>query len=152
MMLHECFYRSVLHHVATALPSGIAVIEGESYGVRQVDPRIKSPSVTVTIRDTNDAAVELGSDSSVSFQVLYTISAKSRLQRDAVKDIIYSGILHRPITIYSDFDGFVPTVDSNPLRYCQRGDYFRITDVPVFEADREKFFWTSVVYTEYVVV
>lgn len=147
---HNSVYQSLLHHARQFVPSGVSVIEGESYGVRQMTPTTARPSVTVTLKDTASADVELGSYA-LSFGVVYTVAGASRLQRDALKDVVYSGILHAPLTIYRDF-----TVNNTPVTAAQcsaqLGDYIKITDIPMFETNREALFWTAVVFVECVLL
>lgn len=152
MISTDAIYNSALHHMRTILPSNIFVVDGESYGVRQIDPYVKSPSVTVSLGDISSADVELGSIST-SYPIVYTITADSRLQRDSVKDIVYSGLTRTRIVLYDDFvdDTFVPVSGSISTHSSQLGDYINMINIPVNEADRERFFWTSVVYVDFLV-
>jgi hypothetical protein len=147
MSFHDNLYKSLVYHARSVIPSGVAVQEGESYGVRQLDPKAKAPSVTITVRDMDTSGFELGSVGSSS-RIVYTVAAKSRAQRDAIKDLLYSGILHVPAIMYTDFSGSTPS-NSVPGEF---GDYVKITDVPMFETDRERLFWTAVVFVEYHVL
>jgi hypothetical protein len=141
----EKFYRSILYFTRQITPSGIDVTDGQSYGVRMEDPDGKVPSVTVTITNTEDQSLELGSVGTSYFAV-FTISAKSRMQRDALKDVVHSGILFNQVPIYSDFNDFVPTSGAIVEKYAAIGDYFQIKDMPNFDSDREKFFWNAVAF------
>jgi hypothetical protein len=138
-------YRSTVYYTSQLVPSGVITVEGESYGVRTDDPTGQSPSVAITVPELRDAALELGSFGS-TYNVVFTINAKSRLQRDALKSIIQSGLRHNQIPIYSDFTEFVPASGSSIETYAGIGDYFQIRNMPNFDSDREKFFWVSVVF------
>lgn len=151
MLNTRAIYKSVLHHARQIAPSGVAVIEGESYGVRVADPRIVAPSITVTFYDNESSAVELGSDS-LEFQVVYTLTGKSHIQRDALKDAVYNGLTSVPIRLYTDFTGEEPSEGAMLYRTAQLGDYIKITDTPRFDTENELLFWVAVVYTQLLVV
>jgi hypothetical protein len=84
------------------VPSGVTVIDGESYGIRLDDPTGKPPSVTVTIEDRVPDEVELGSFAS-SFNVIYTVDAHSRMQRDALKFSVYNALVSGTVPILQCF-------------------------------------------------
>jgi len=140
----EKVYRSTYHFVEQILPSGVIAVDGQEYGIRVDDPVGKSPSVAVTLGDISNAALELGTIGS-NYPVIFTINAKSRMQRDALKDIIRSGIMYQQIPIYSDFTSFTPASGAVIQSYAGIGDYFQMRDMPNFDSDREKFFWNAVV-------
>lgn len=141
----EKIYRSLIHFASGILPSGVIVTDGESYGIRLEDPTGKNPAVTVTLPDVTDSAIELGSFGS-SYSAIFTISARSRMQRDALKDIVRSGILYNQIPIYSNFTDFVPASGAQIEQYASVGDYFQAKDMPNFASNREDFFWGAVVF------
>jgi hypothetical protein len=140
----EKIYRSILYFAQQIVPSGVVVVDGQEFGIRVDDPTGKSPSVAVTIGDTGNAALELGSFGT-QYPVYFTINAKSRMQRDALKDIVRSGVYQNLIPIYSDFTQFVPTSGAVIEQFAELGDYFQARDMPNFESDRESFFWNAVV-------
>lgn len=142
---HDKVYRSVTYFLMQLVPSGVVVEDGESYGVRIEDPTGKSPSVAVVIDESASVAKELGS-TSMQFHATITISALSRIQRDALKSIVASGLHHTEISVYTMFDDFTPI--GNIEQYLEIGDYFQIRDMPNFNTNREKFFWTSVVFVD----
>lgn len=145
MYSQEKVYRSLLYFVGQIVPSGVEVTDGESYGIRLEDPTGKNPAVTVTMPDLRDQPLELGSFGT-SHSVIFTISALSRMQRDALKDIVRSGILYNQIPIYSDFTQFIPASGAAIEKYALVGDYFQAKDMPNFSSDREKFFWGAAVF------
>lgn len=144
MYAFEKVYRSVLHFVAQIVPSGITVIDGQEYGIRVDDPVGKSASVAVTLGDTTNAELELGSYAT-DYPAYITINAQSRLQRDALKTIIRTGLYSNQIPVYSDFTGFIPASGAVIEQYAELGNYYQARDMPNFESDREKFFWCAVV-------
>ncbi len=145
MYSQEKIYRSLLYFIDQIVPSGVEVTDGESYGIRLDDPSGKSPAVTVTMPDYRDQSLELGSFGT-SYSVIFTISAVSRMQRDALKDIVRSGILFNQLPIYSNFIQFVPASGATIEKYASVGDYFQIRDMPNFSSDREAFFWGAAVF------
>lgn len=146
MYSQEKIYRSLLYFVEQIVPSGVEVTDGESYGIRLDDPTGKSPAVTVTMPESRDQALELGSFGT-AYSVIFTISAVSRMQRDALKSIVHSGILLNQIPVYSNLNQqFVPASGAFIEKYASVGDYFQIRDMPNFSSDREKFFWGAAVF------
>lgn len=146
MYSQEKFYRSVVYFTAQLVPSGVTVVGGQSYGIRLDDPTGQNTAIAVTVPEVSDKALELGSIGS-SYDVLFTINAVSYMQRDAMKDIVRSGLAFSQIPIYSDFSGYVPASGAVVEKYAALGDYFRARDMPDFNTDREKFFWTAVIFT-----
>lgn len=140
----EKVYRSVYHFAEQIVPSGIIIVDGQQYGIRVDDPEGKSPSVAITLGDITDAALELGSFGA-EYPIVFTINAKSRIQRDALKDIVRSGIMFNEIPIYSNFTDFVPASGAVVETYAGLGNYFQMRDMPNFDSQREKFFWNAVV-------
>ena len=145
--MYENVYRSLVYHMTTIVPDTVFVVEGESYGIDLDDGSGKSPAVTVTLDEMHSDAFEMGSMGS-TFGVKYTITAKSRVQRDALKQLVYSGLLYHPIYIYDSFDEYVPASGASITYPAQFDENIYITDTPNFSSDREKFFWTSVVLTD----
>lgn len=145
MYSQEKIYRSLIYFLDQIVPSGVEVTGGESYGIRLDDPTGKSPAVTVTVPDLREQGLELGSFGT-SYSVIFTISALSRMQRDALKDIVRSGILYNQLPIYSNFTQFVPASGAVIEKYASVGDYYKVKDMPDFASDREKFFWNAAVF------
>jgi hypothetical protein len=140
----EKIYRSLLHFTSQIIPSGVTVVDGQEYGIRVDDPTGKNPSVAVTMGDTSNAALELGSFGT-EYPVTFVINAQSRLQRNALKNIVRSGIYNNSIPIYSDFNQSIPTSEAIIEQFAELGDYFQARDMPNFESERERFFWNSVI-------
>lgn len=141
----EKVYRSVLYFTQQIIPSGVVVVDGQEYGIRVDDPTGQSPSVAVVMDAEHDTAIELGSFST-SYPVYFSINAQSRQQRNALKDILRSGVHNNLIPIYSDFTTlFLPASGSAIEQYADLGDYMQARDMPNFSSDREKFFWCAVV-------
>lgn len=140
-------YRSLVHHLRGIMPSGVFVVDGEAYGVRLDDPQGQPPTVTVTIDDIGDFPVELGGLAS-QVSVIYTIDAQSRLQRDALKSIVYSGLRHTDVPVYSAFDDLTPASGAVVLKNAEFGDEVLARDMPNFSTDRERFFWTAQVFAD----
>jgi len=140
----ERVYRSVVYFASQIVPSGITVVDGQEYGIRLDDPVGKSATVAVTLGDVTNANIELGSPAT-EYPVYFTINALSRLQRDALKTILRSGIYSHQIPIYSDFNQFIPASGATVEQYAELADYYQARDMPNFESDREKFFWCAVV-------
>jgi hypothetical protein len=145
MFIFDNVYKSIVYFVAQIVPSGITVVDGESYGVRLEDPSNQSPCIAVNTEDIQNSPIELGSIGAKVHAVL-TISALSRLQRDALKSIVYSGLLTHEIPIYNSFTDFVPASGAIVDRYMSLGDYFSMRDMPNFDTNRERFYWISVVF------
>jgi len=140
----EKVYRSLLYFATQIVPSGVEIIDGQEYGIRVDDPVAAYPSVAVTMGDISNATLELGSYAT-EYPVTFVVNARSRLQRDALKDILRSGVYNNVIPIYSDFSQFIPASGALIEQYAELGDYFQARDMPNFDSDREKFFWNSVV-------
>lgn len=141
----EKIYRSVTYFVQTIVPSGVVVVDGQSYGIRFDDPTGQPTAVAVTITSTTDQPLELGSIGT-SYKTVFTINATSRMQRDALKDIIRSGLAYHQIPVYSTFDEFTPGSGAVIEKYCALGDYFQARDTLNLNSGREKFFWGAVVF------
>lgn len=138
-------YRSLCYWTAQIMPSGVVVVDGESYGIRMEDPSGQSPSVAVTLDSVEDTALELGSIGS-AYKAVFTISARSRMQRDALKDIVRSGLAYNPIAVYSDFTDFIPSSGATVDKFAMLGDFYKATNMPNFGSDREAFFWNAVIF------
>lgn len=144
MIPFEYIYRSLIAFASGIVPSGIEVVEGESYGVRFEDPRGRNPSVTVALDNMTEASLELGSPAT-EYLVGFTINAQSRRQRDAIKTIVYSGCLFNLIPIYSSFDvSGIPASGATITSYAEVADNIAIRDMPDFASER--FFWTALAY------
>ena len=142
MNLYENVYRSLIHHITQVVPDTVFVVEGESYGIDQDDGTGKSPAVTVTLDSMRSTPLELGSTGE-EFNVVYTITARSRIQRDALKYVVYSGLVFSPIRIYDDFSEYIPVSGAVPIYSAQFDEDIYMKDTPNFSSDREKFFWVS---------
>jgi len=140
----EKFYRSIMYFTNGIVPSGVVVVDGQEYGIRVDDPEGQTPSVAITIGDIENAYLELGSFAT-NYPVYFVINAQSRLQRDALKDIVRSGIYNNVIPIYSDFTQFIPSSGAVIEQYAELGSYYQARDMPNFSDNREKFFWNSVI-------
>jgi len=149
----ENISRSILHFMQTSLSGNIdvPVIEGNSYGIRLEDPVGKSPSVVVEMKDIKTASVELGSDGS-EHEVVYSVNALSRRQRDALKYLVYQILKKRRIPIYSRFYGNTPVEDAKVLLYAEIKDPVVVSDMPNFSDSHESFFWVSIIYTKIVMI
>lgn len=143
MYAHDQVYRSIVHFVSQIVPSGVTVVDGESYGIRLEDPSGKSTSVAVTVEDRTQTALELGSFAT-EYSCVFTINATSRIQRDALTTIVYSGLLFNDIPVYAEFTDFVPSGDIQ--RYLSAGDYISAKSMPDFSTNRDRFFWVAVVF------
>lgn len=140
----EKLYRSFIYFTTQIVPSGVIVVDGQQYGIRVDDPTGKQPSIALTLGDIGNAALELGSFGT-EYPVIFTVNAQSKLQRDALKYIVRSGIYNNTIPIYSDFNQFIPASGAVIEQYAGLGDYFQARDMPNFSSDRERFFWNSVI-------
>lgn len=140
----EKVYRSLTYFTTQIVPSGVIVVGGQDYGIRLDDPTGQIPSVAVTMGDIGNADLELGSFGT-EYPITFVVNAQSRMQRDALKSIVRSGIYNNTIPIYSDFIEFIPTSGAIVEQYAELGNYFQARDIPNFSSDREKFFWNSVI-------
>lgn len=141
----EKVYRSLVYYFSQLTPSGVVVVDGASYGIRLEDPTGKSPAIAINIEEHRDFPIELGSDGT-QYDVVITISALSRFQRDALKAIVHSGLASREIPIYGSFTDFTPASGAVVENYLEVGNYFKFRDMPNFDTDRERFFWTAVCF------
>src|SRR5262245_14946275 len=101
----DSVYKGLLFYFSTIVPSGVTVVEGENYGIRLDDPTGKNPSVAVNVEEMQDASIELGT-ASTAFICSCTVNGLSRLQRDALKHIVYSGLVYSTIPFYTAYDQF----------------------------------------------
>lgn len=148
----EKVYRGLVLFASGILPSGIPAIEGESYGVRFISPAGVNPSVAVTLEDIISSDRELGSIST-DYNAVFTISARSRMQREALKQIVYSGLMFNSIPIYSAYDGSgLPASGATIINYAEVVDHVLLRDMPDYSSDRERFFWTAVVFSRLAVL
>lgn len=142
----EQVYQSLLVFASGIVPSGIAIVEGESYGVRYLPPTAQNPSIAVTIEDITEADIELGSFGS-SYFISFHITAQSRKQRDALKTIAYSGLIHNLIPIYSAFSGNgIIASGATVEKYAEANSSVTTRDVLDFQSNREKLFWSANVF------
>ncbi|SRR5258706_14931085 len=148
----EKVYRSLIYHIGQIVPSGVTVTEGESYGVMVEDPTMQIPSVAVIIDDLNETDIELGSFSS-SYGFTLSIAGRSRLQRDALKSILFDALrkTKNQITVYSDFIDYTPAPTAVAESAAEVGTLI-VSDVPNFSTDRERFFWVSVVVSALTII
>lgn len=140
----EKILRSVYYFTTQIVPSGVTVVDGQNYGIRVDDPTYQLSSVAIALGDISNADLELGSFGT-EYPIYFYINALSRLQRNALKDIVRSGIYNQTIPIYSDFIQFVPSGGAVIEQYAGLGTYFSSRDIPNFSSDKERYFWNSVV-------
>lgn len=139
-------YKGTLFYFSSVVPSGVAVVEGENYGIRFEDPTGKNPSIAINIEEVQDAALELGAQGT-SFVISCTVNALSRLQRDALKQIVYSGLVYGAIPYYDAYDpSNIPASGATIIGEIQVQPGIRIRDMPDFNSGRDRFFWTAVVF------
>ena len=129
-------YTSVIQAVQQFVPSGIPVVSGESYGIDLNDPSGKSPSIAVTLEDITDNPIELGSNG-VTIVMSCTVNAASRLQRDALKSILYTNIANTEIPIYSS--GIL-------TQYSHVVPGMQIRDMPNYTSGNTAFYWVCVAF------
>lgn len=141
MYIVDDVYKSLIYTVRTFAPSGVVVVSGENYGIRFDDPTGKNPSIAVNLEDISDLAIELGSGGA-QFVCSLTINAKSRLQRDALKSIIFNNISNSAVPIYADADNNDFTV----IKYAEVRPGMKMRDMPNFNDGREAFYWTATVF------
>lgn len=146
MYIVDRIYKSLIFHMSQIVPSGVQVVDGESYGVRTESTSNTIPSVAVTLGDVQESPIELGSFG-FQYGVNYTITATSRLQRDALKSIIMSGLMYTQIGIYDNFNSFLPASGAVVDRYASAGSQVIMRDMPQMETDRDRFFWVTEVFT-----
>jgi len=151
MYFLEKVYRAVIQNAVDIAPSGIEVMAGESYGVRFDDPSFKNPAIAVSLGDVETMNIELGSFGT-SIPCIYNISAKSRMQRDAILSALYEGLHTSSVQIYSNYSGNIPASGSYVEYTCQFGDYMKIQSLPNFDTENEKFFWVGVIFTDLHVI
>lgn len=144
MYTPEKIYRSLIYFTTRIVPSGVTVVDGQEYGIRVDDPTGQVPSIAVTMGTTDNAALELGSFGT-EYPATFVINAQSRLQRDALKYIVRSGLYNNDIAVYSMFDQFTPASGAVVEQMIGLGDYYQARDMPSFDSDRERFFWNSVI-------
>lgn len=144
MYAPEKLHKSLIYFTSQIVPSGVVVVDGQAYGIRLDDPTGQPPSIAVTMGDISNAALELGSFGT-EYPVTFVINAQSRLQRDALKYIVRSGLYNHDIAVYSDFTDVSPASGAIIEYYADLGEYYQARDIPSFDSDRERFFWNSVV-------
>lgn len=138
-------YGSLINTFRTFVPSGIKIVDGESYGVMRIEPGRTEPSIAVNIFDVQATDIELGSFGT-EFTVVCTTAGKSRSQRDAINSIVYSGLMTRTFPVYTAYDpSFAPASGSTIYAYVEVGDFVQVKPIQNFSTDQEKYFWTSVV-------
>lgn len=151
MFPYERVHRSALYWARGIAPSGVAVVDGEAYGVRLDDPTGQSPSVTVSIEGLTTVDIELGSPASC-YSVIFSVYAKSRLQRDALKQMIYSALDTSEIPIYSDFNDQTPASGATVVTSAEVDGAVIARDIPDFSQGREQFFWTAMIFADLIVI
>ncbi len=138
-------YRGTIAYFSSIAPSGVTVVEGENFGIRLEDPRGKNPSLAVNIEEIHDEALELGSQGT-AYIISCTVNALSRLQRDALKQIVYSGLSYGAIPFYSQYTkNNVPVSGALLLGTAEVQHGIRIRDMPDFSG-RGRFYWSAVVF------
>lgn len=136
-------YKGLIYYFRTIVPSGVDVVEGEDYGIRLDDPTGLNPSVAVTMGDINSVNMELGS-AGTSYMCSCVINAKSRVQRDALKQIVYGSLVYTSIPYHEDYDADGVPIGA-VIGELEVQDTITVRNMPNFDSDREKFFWTAVV-------
>lgn len=144
-MNQELVYQSLILFASGIAPSGVAVVEGESYGVQYDPPTGRNPSIAVDVGDITEANVELGSFAS-SYFATFHITAQSRKQRDALKSLVYSGCVHNEIPIYSAFSANGVTASGASILAYADTQYVSSRDVLDFQSNRERLFWAATVF------
>jgi len=136
--IYDSVYTSLITYCQIFAPSGVTVVSGEGYGVRFLDPSGANPSLSVEVQDMTDHAFELGSGGAI-FVCSITINAASRLQRDALKSIVFENIANAVVPIYTNVDAG----DVSLVQYASIRPGVKIQDIPNFSSNREQFYWTS---------
>lgn len=148
----EYITRSLVYALSFIVPSGISVVDGDAYGVRYEDPSGKNPAITITLDDTETEAIELGSIGS-RVSIIYTVTAQSKLQRNYLKDLVYNYLTQTTIPVYSGIRSNF-TLPSGSLSYTSLdvNDPILVRNMPDFSENRERFFWTAVVFTTMTII
>lgn len=145
----ENVYQSLIAFAQTIVPSGVTVVEGESYGVRYNPPLAVNPSVAIQVDDITEADLELGSFGT-RYYTTFGIVAQSRKQRDALKTLVYSGCVHNRIPLYSSFSGNgVVASGATIVGYAEVSTHVSSRDVLDFQSNIEKRFWAANVFCGY---
>jgi len=144
-MNQELIYQSLILFASGIAPSGVSVVEGESYGVRFDPPIGRNPSIAVDIGDITEANIELGSFGSFYFATFH-ITAQSRKQRDALKSVVYSGCIHREIPVYSSFTPTGTVASGATIIAYADMQNISSRDVLDFQSNRERLFWAATVF------
>lgn len=145
-MIFTAITKSLIHFTKELVPSSVSVVDTADYGVLIANNGKKIPAVGVEINRYTDTPVELGSQSTV-INVIFTVTAKSQQQRDALKELVYKGIKEQTLLYYPTFSGEIPTSSGIECFDLGRSTYVR--DVPDLDADNPDKYFTSLVYAEY---
>lgn len=151
MYIVDRVYKSLIFHMSQIVPSGVQVVDGESFGVRTENTSNIIPSIAVSLGDVAEADPELGSIG-FRYNVNYTIVGTSRLQRDALKSIVMSGLSFTQIGVYNSFTSFMPASGAVVERYAELCAPILMRDMPSMETDRERFYWVTEVFTSVDVI
>lgn len=137
----DSVYSSLVNYCRGFAPSGITVVSGESYGVRFIDPGGKVPSLSVQMEITTDAALELGSGGAYHVCSV-TVYALSRLQRDALKSLIFNNFSNAVIPVYANLDAG----DTSLVQYTSVLPNIRLQDMPNWNSNSESFYWIAIAF------
>lgn len=120
-------------------------MSGEAYGINLTDPTARQPAIYIILDEFGTDGYELGSVG-VYANALYVINALSRKQRDALKTVLMSGIIHVGLDIYQTFSNGLGT--GAPIAGTELNDHIRVMNTQELNND-ERSFWVSTVYTRY---
>lgn len=153
-MIHfETVYQSLLVFAQQLAPSGVSVVEGQSYGVRYLPPTGKNPSIAVAVEDMREEPIELGTTGSANYFTTFHVTAASRKQRDALKYIVYSGCMTVPVPLYSSFSSTgVPASGATVIGYAEVQSPVQMRDTLDFQSERERLFWSAGVFAGIIVL
>ena len=149
MFFVDNVYKSLMYSVRAVVPSGVSVVDGEAIGINTENPAFSPPSVTVTLEEQSTAAIELGS-TGTKFDIIFTIDAQSRRQRDAIKSILYAHVTTSQLPVYENFgaNDFTPASGTVVQYIGEYGDSVIVRDMPDLNQGRERFFWTAAVFAD----
>lgn len=146
----SCVYYMKQAVDAAVTSTDIPVFSGQLYGINLEDPTGKSPSITVSVLDTESSVVELGSNAT-SIVVVFTIHSLNNMQREFLKSLVYLTLRDKEITIYKEFIDYNPS-DFTKLCNAQWGDRISAVNIQNLNSGNEKFFWSAVVSAELILL
>jgi hypothetical protein len=146
MIAIDSVYRSLFYAAAQLAPSGVAVLDGELYGLTT---DIRAPSIAVTLEDVESEAIELGA-LGVRYHVIFHIDARSRYQRDTLKTLLYTYVTTQRLPLYHPFAAHQDTPASGvaPVGFGEFSDRVTVRDMPLLDQGREQLFWSAIVFTD----